>query len=95
MKLGSFRMQSRGFAAEDILCRRRNELECLLITSHFRTTDHMTPKLEDGKVQSLGSLATPPAGLLYSQFGSTICPQAMLQANWISNKSHAESWRLV
>jgi len=51
--------------------------------------------LEDGEVQSLGSLATPPAGLPYSQFGSALCSRAMLRANRISNKSHAESRRLV
>ena len=78
MKPGSLGTRSRGFAAEDILGGRRSELECLLIASHFRTADHMTPKLEDGEVQSLGSLATPSARLPYSQFGSAICPRAVL-----------------
>jgi hypothetical protein len=49
MKLGSLRTRSRGFAAEDILGgRNRSELECLLIAPHFRTADHMTPKLSRG-----------------------------------------------
>jgi hypothetical protein len=96
MKLGSLKMWSRGFAAEDILGRRnRSELEGLLIASHFRTADHMTSKSEGGEVQSLGSLTTPPAGLPYSQFGCAICSRAILRANRISNKSHAESRRLV
>ena len=83
-------MRSPEFAAEDILGgRNRSELECLLIASHFRTADHMT--LEDGEVLSLRSLATPPVRLLYSQFGSAICSQAMLPANRILSKSYAES----
>ena len=73
-------MQSQAFAAEDMLGRRNSsELECLLIASHFRTADHMT--LEDGEVLILGSLATTPAGPLYSQFRSAICSRAMLRAN--------------
>ena len=95
MKPESLRTQSQGFPAEDILGGRRSKFECLLITSHFRTADYMTYRLEDGEVQSLGSFATPPAGLPYLQFGSTICSQAMLQANEILNKSHDESQRLV
>ena len=65
----------------------------LLIASHFGSADHMT--LEGGEVAEAWEPCSPLYQTSDSLFGFTISSWAILQANRMLNKSHAESRRLT
>lgn len=90
-RLESSTVRRKRFTDRDIHGEGKEEtkFDSLLIASHFGSTDHMT--LEGGEEEEAREALCQTS----DSFGSVISSRAMLRANRIPNKSHAEYWRLA